>query len=132
MTPSILVIEDDADLRAEICEYLERRHNRVFGCATLAEAHKVLAERRPDIVMADIHLPDGEGDQFCLYHAPKTPETRWLLLSGDSERVRQSRQLLRAPDAPPFSVLDKPCPLHLLAEFVRLSMMGKPGASSAA
>jgi DNA-binding response OmpR family regulator len=125
MTPSILVIEDDADLRAEICEYLERRHNRVYGCGTLAEGRQALAERQPDIVMADIHLPDGDGDKFCIANAAKTPQTRWLLLSGDSDRVRQSRQLLRAPDAPPFSVLDKPFALHLLAEFVRLSMMGK-------
>ena len=131
MTPSILVIEDDADLRAEICEYLERQRNRVTGCATLAEARPILLERRPDIVITDIHLPDGEGDQFCLFHAPKVPDTKWLLLSGDSERVRQSRQLLRAPDAPPFSVFDKPCALHQLADFVRLSMMGRPAPNVA-
>ena len=129
MTPSILVIEDDNDLRSEICEYLQRRGNRVFGCATLAEGRQALSERRPDIVMADIHLPDGDGDQFCLFHAPQTPTTSWLLLSGDSERVRQSRQLLRAPDAPPFSVLDKPFELQVLVEFVRLAMIGKEAAS---
>ena len=123
MPAHILLIEDDWDLRQEIVEFLRRRQNSVADCGTLAEARQAFGERRPDIVMADIRLPDGDGVSFCLEHAGRHPGTKWLLMSGDTDALRQSRQLKRGPDAPPYSVLDKPVPLRALDDFVRLATL---------
>lgn len=125
MTAHILLIEDDEDLRAEIREFFKRRKNTVCDCATIADAQQAFRKRRPDIVVSDINLPDGDGAEFCVAHAAQNPDTKWLLMSGDPDRFRQSRQLRRAPDAPPFSVLEKPVSLGTLDEFVRLAMLQK-------
>ena len=121
--PHILLIEDDAVLRSEIRDYLMRQQNTVRDCATLAEARQALDERRPDVVISDIHLPDGNGAFFCRDNAGRHPTTRWLLMSGDPAIAHQSRQLRRDPDGPPFSVLDKPASLRALVDFIRLAMM---------
>jgi DNA-binding NtrC family response regulator len=125
MAPRILVIEDDDALRSEISDFLQRRRHHVRACATIAEAAQALADETPDIVMSDINLPDGDGAVFCMANAGKHPGATWLLMSGHSDLVQQSRQLKRDPDAPPFSVLSKPVPLRVLDDFVRLAMVQK-------
>jgi len=125
MAPRILVIEDDDALRIEITDYLQRRRNHVRVAATLAEASQALSQEQPDIVISDINLPDGDGAVFCMANAGKHAGTTWLLMSGHSDLVQQSRQLKRDPDAPPFSVLNKPVPLRVLDDFVRLAMAQK-------
>jgi DNA-binding NtrC family response regulator len=124
MAAHILLIEDDWDLRQEIVEFLKHRRNSVADCGTIAEARQAFSKRRPDIVVADIRLPDGDGVSFCLEQAGRHPGTKWLLMSGDTDLLRQSRQLKRGPDAPPYSVLDKPVPLRALDDFVRLATGG--------
>ena len=61
MVPYILLVEDDAVLRAEMSEYLTRRNNNVRACGTVAEASQAFRDRRPDVVVADVNLPDGDG-----------------------------------------------------------------------
>jgi DNA-binding NtrC family response regulator len=123
VVPYILLIEDDALLRTEMSDYLTRRNNNVRACGTVAEASQALRERRPDVVVADVNLPDGDGAVFCMAHASQHPKTKWLLMSGDPALVNRSQKLKRDPDAPPFSVMSKPVPMHYVVEFVRLAMM---------
>jgi DNA-binding NtrC family response regulator len=125
MPPRILVIEDDDALRSEITDFLSRRRNHVRACATIAEASRALSEETPDIIMSDINLPDGDGAVFCMANAGHHPRATWLLMSGHSDLVQQSRQLKRDPDSPSFSVLNKPVPLRVLDDFVRLAMAQK-------
>jgi len=125
-TPHILLVEDDELLRAEMKEYLVRRNNSVRACGTVAEASQALRERQPDVVVADVNLPDGDGAVFCMAHARQHPRTKWLLMSGDPALLTRSAKLKRDPDAPPFSVMAKPVPMHYVVEFVRLAMMAQP------
>ncbi len=127
--PHILLIEDDALLRSEMSEYLTRRNNSVRACGTVAEASQALRERRPDVVVADVNLPDGDGAVFCVANAALHPKTKWLLMSGDPNLVNRSQKLKRDPDAPPFSVMSKPIPMHYVVEFVRLAMMANGNAA---
>ncbi len=119
MGAQILVIEDDADLRAEMMDFLERRLNTVRACETLAEAEEVLKEMRPDVVMSDINLPDGDGASFCMAHAGNHTQAKWLLMSGNQELVRHGNMLRSVAETPPYAVLDKPVPLRLLDNFIR-------------
>ncbi len=58
---NILVVEDDADLRVEIVEYLERRHHRVTACGTVAAARKAFGEMADkaliEAAVCDVSLP---------------------------------------------------------------------------
>ena len=121
MTVTALVIEDEPATLALIVGYLSRAGNRVIGCSTLAEAERALVEERPDVVVSDIGLPDGNGATFCMNNAARVPHTKWLLMSGQTDMLRQSRTLRKSPDAPPFSVFDKPVSMRALDDFIRLA-----------
>ena len=128
----ILLIEDDTDLRIELDDFLSRRRHSVWACGTLAEAERALCELAPDVVVSDINLPDGDGATFCMLHAPGQPQAKWLLMSGNQDLLQQSRNLKASPDAPPFSVLDKPVALRAIDNFVRQALAAKAEPVSAA
>ena len=128
--PYILLIEDDADQRQEMREFFERRGNTVRDVGKLAEARHALSEREPDVVVSDINLPDGDGASFCVELAPRCPRTKWLLISGDPNAAQRSRQLKLDADAPPYSVLNKPVPLRMLDDFVRLATLAAAASRS--
>lgn len=117
----ILVIEDDVASREEVRDFLLRRLHTVRDVGRIAEARLAIDERAPDLVISDINLPDGDGAAFCVEQAPRYPNTRWLLMSGDPGAVHRGRQLKIDNDAPPFSVLSKPVSLRMLDDFVRLA-----------
>lgn len=63
MTPSeprILVVEDDSRIRTELLDALRQAGFDVSVAVTLAMA-RAAAERRHDLVLLDLGLPDGDG-----------------------------------------------------------------------
>lgn len=114
----ILVVEDDADLCVEIVEYLERRNHRVSGCGTVAAARQALAamvaKAELDGVVCDVGLPDGDGLRLYTESVARTPDCRWILMSGahDMERLRLVLKDLKIKPV----VLEKPLPLKLLCD----------------
>jgi len=61
----ILLVEDDADLRAAIAENLESNGFSVI-CASRGRCAGVLAQRFvPDIALVDLGLPDMDGVKLC-------------------------------------------------------------------
>ena len=125
MTVTVVVIEDEPATLELITGYLARRGNAVTGCATLADADRALSDLRPDVIICDVGLPDGNGATFCMSNAARVPHAKWLLMSGQTDMLRQSRTLLKSPDAPPFSVFDKPVPMRALDDFIRLATQMK-------
>jgi two-component system, NtrC family, response regulator AtoC len=64
MTNSILIVEDEAVLASNLREYLEHHHYDVRVAATVADGLQQVEQRRPDVVLLDILLPDGDGRQI--------------------------------------------------------------------
>jgi two-component system phosphate regulon response regulator PhoB len=61
----ILVVEDEADIR-EVLEYnLKRDGHDVVVTATAKDGLRQARERRPDLVLLDLMLPDGSGTELC-------------------------------------------------------------------
>jgi DNA-binding NarL/FixJ family response regulator len=77
-----VVLVDDhalflAGVRAELAEAVE-----VVGeAATVADAVPLIKELDPDVVLLDVHLPDGGGDAVINAVAPERPGVRFLALS---------------------------------------------------
>jgi DNA-binding response OmpR family regulator len=70
----ILVIEDNKALREALTETLSSEHRYgIIEAATLAEADRAMDDEdgRPDAIVLDIGLPDGDGCDYCakLRHA---------------------------------------------------------------
>ncbi|MGE0193467.1 MAG: response regulator [Planctomycetota bacterium] len=59
--PRILVVEDDAALRALLATTLPAHGYRVLDVATAAEALRDASEYLPDLVLLDLGLPDMDG-----------------------------------------------------------------------
>ena len=58
---SILVVEDDDDLRELLRHVLSEHGADVTGAATIAEARGALRARMHDVMVTDLGLPDGHG-----------------------------------------------------------------------
>lgn len=65
MSYSILLVEDDQDLSAITRANLVRAGHHVDAAFTCAQAYKLLDKNTYDILLLDVMLPDGRGDQFC-------------------------------------------------------------------
>lgn len=61
MQPSILVVDDEADLAATCARLLRRRGYDVVSAGTRRQALETLAGRHYDLVVTDLRLPDGDG-----------------------------------------------------------------------
>ncbi|MBI4512208.1 MAG: sigma-54-dependent Fis family transcriptional regulator [Deltaproteobacteria bacterium] len=57
---TVLIVEDDAVMRTTLAKHLGSSHRVLVG-ATCSEARALHAENRVDLVILDLHLPDGDG-----------------------------------------------------------------------
>jgi len=64
MSQAVLVVDDEADLLVTYERLLHRWGYRVSAAASLATALWTLERDRPDLVIADLRLPDGDGFQL--------------------------------------------------------------------
>jgi CheY-like chemotaxis protein len=62
---SIVVVEDDGDAASVLFEWLEDLGHRVTVAHTGAEGLRAIRERRPNLVICDIGLPDISGLEVC-------------------------------------------------------------------
>lgn len=58
---SILLVEDDDDLRELLCYVLCEHGAEVTGAGTIAEAREALRAQTHDVMVTDLGLPDGHG-----------------------------------------------------------------------
>ncbi|MGE5338212.1 MAG: response regulator [Gemmatimonadota bacterium] len=57
----VLVVDDDADVRRMLLEYLRAHDYEVDGAANGAEMRAALARNVPDVVLLDVGLPGEDG-----------------------------------------------------------------------
>ena len=61
----VLVVEDEPGLRSYLLPLLEREGFTAEAAATGAQALAAVADRRPDLVLLDVGLPDLSGLDVC-------------------------------------------------------------------
>lgn len=62
---TLLIVEDDADIRELIRYNLEREGYRIVESASSEEARKLLLRSVPDLILLDLMLPGTDGFAFC-------------------------------------------------------------------
>jgi len=86
MPRSVLVIDDDADFRDLIRDVLQAWGHRVVGeAATVAAAPAEAEALRPDAILVDVGLPDGDGRDLAERFAALPWRPRVVLVSTDAD-----------------------------------------------
>jgi DNA-binding NarL/FixJ family response regulator len=63
-TPVILCVEDEKDLLDELVEELNALGYEALGARTAQQAEVLVAQRRPDVILCDILMPERNGFEF--------------------------------------------------------------------
>lgn len=110
-TRTLLVVDDDADLRGLVAAHLRLAGYAVRDAADLSEARAALAAARPDLVVLDVVMPGGSGVDLCREIAAASGPPVILLTSIGAEADR-----VRGLDAGADDYVTKPfAPAELLA-----------------
>jgi DNA-binding NarL/FixJ family response regulator len=82
MSVTRVVIVDDHDLfRAGVRAELGGELEVVGDAGSVPQAVEVIERESPDVVLLDVHMPDGGGVELIALVAPLHPEIRFLALS---------------------------------------------------
>ena len=63
--PIVLLVEDEASIAEPFARALEREGFAPVVAPTAAAARQLFAQKRPNIVLLDLTLPDGDGRELC-------------------------------------------------------------------
>jgi two-component system cell cycle sensor histidine kinase/response regulator CckA len=112
---TVLVIDDEPSIRSITCEMLVHLGYAVMEAGSAKEAYAVYAsERRPEVVILDLTLPDGSGADILMHLQRVDPQARVIVASGygrdDIVRFLGAGQ--------PSGILTKPFDLETLATAV--------------
>jgi len=121
-TPSIriLIAEDDDNARALLVELLNTMgHVVVAEVSGGREAIERAKDVVPDVVLLDVHMPDGSGIEAAEQITAHVPGVAVVLFSGD-ESVQLTEREVAATAAIAF--LPKPTPPRLLDSTLRLAV----------
>src|SRR5260221_4293885 len=80
--PRALIVDDDPEIAKVLTELVEREGFAVTCASALAQAREAIATTVPDIVLVDIHLPDGSGLDLLEGLGPSAPEI--VLITGQA------------------------------------------------
>ena len=64
-TSTILIVDDDRDIRSLLADYLETNAYRTLAAADGTAMWKILDETRPDLIVLDLNLPGDDGLTLC-------------------------------------------------------------------
>jgi signal transduction histidine kinase len=84
---SILYVEDNASNRALVEAIIQRQHDlRIHCVSTIKDARQYLLEVTPSLLLIDLDLPDGSGEDL-VYHVKSNPQYSHMpimILSADA------------------------------------------------
>ena len=87
-SPTRLLIVDDHELvRHGLMALLKRREDFlvVAEAGTVTESIEQARRHQPDIVIMDVHLPDGSGVEACRAIRAELPDTRVVMFTSDPD-----------------------------------------------
>ncbi len=88
----LLIIDDDQGICHVLTRTAERMGHEAVSCGSLAEGERLLGESDFDVILLDVHLPDGNGmdamDAFAAHPGhPEIVVITGLGASDDAERA---------------------------------------------
>jgi DNA-binding NarL/FixJ family response regulator len=81
MTWRVVLVDDHGLFLAGVRSQLGESVEVVGEAGTVADAVPLIKQLDPDVVLLDVHLPDGKGDAIINAVAPERPGVKFLALS---------------------------------------------------
>jgi two-component system response regulator PilR (NtrC family) len=109
--PSVLIVDDDETLRAQLATYLDSHHICCLLAKDGTEALDSLAAQHFDAVLLDVRLPDISGLEVAARICQDSPRPKIILMSGYDDAVIEAKRAKLEV----FTVIEKPVPLWYVA-----------------
>lgn len=100
MKPHVLVVDDSLTVRMDLRGALGAAGFTVTTCETRRSGQKALAERRFELALLDVILPDGDGIELLqeIRQNPALASTRVIMLSTEAAVTNRIRGLTAGAD----------------------------------
>jgi CheY-like chemotaxis protein len=115
---TILLAEDDADLRLALKLSLQAAGYTVATAANAQEALAVQRHNPADVLVTDIFMPEGDGFEAMDAFRREFPSTRIVVVSGGGQRGKAD-YLATARLTGADATLQKPFDVEALLEVIR-------------
>ncbi len=116
--PTVLVIDDERDIRELLTITLGRMGLMVETASNVTEAKQRLADTRYALCFTDMRLPDGSGQEIIELIAARYPETPVAMITayGNVDAA------VNALKAGAFDFVSKPVDINMLRRLVQTAM----------
>lgn len=115
----VLVAEDDDNARSILADLLTALgHSVVSEVASGRDAFESAKDVAPDVVLLDVHMPDGSGIEAAEKITKNIPGVAVVLFSGDQSVTLSDRDVT---ETAAIAFLPKPAPPRVLDSTIRLA-----------
>lgn len=116
---SVLIVDDDNDLRESMREGLATSFMEVIAVESGLKAIDVLRTRAIDVVVTDHKMPGMSGVELLKYVRANYPLVPVLMVTGYSD----DEQVIQALSEGAFDILDKPYRMEVLVSRIQNSVL---------
>jgi DNA-binding NtrC family response regulator len=121
---TVLVVDDDPDLLQSLRVLLEAYDYTVIMAGNAAAAIAAVSQRKPDIVLTDIYMPDADGFELINALRQHSHDVPVVAMSGGG-RVGGYDNLSVATHLGAAAVIDKPFSNSSLIETIERVLSGQ-------
>jgi two-component system, NtrC family, response regulator PilR len=112
--PLVLIVDDEPDLIELVSLTLGRMNLKTASAANLADARSLLREKRYDLCLTDMRLPDGDGLNLVEHIQDQYPELPVAVITAHGN----VESAVRALKLGAFDFVSKPLDLGVLRKLV--------------
>jgi len=111
---SVLIVDDEPDIRELLDITLSRMGLQTHSAATLKEAREIVAREQPDLCLTDMRLPDGNGISLIEHIQQEFPQIPVAMITAHGS----VEAAIAALKAGAFDFISKPIELENLRRLV--------------
>jgi two-component system probable response regulator PhcQ len=116
MPYSVLIVDDQAEIRHLLEKALARENYRLFSAASAAAGLEILATQPVDVVLSDHKMPGMTGTEFLAVVRRRYPDTIRIILTGHASLETAIRAI---NEGEIYRFFTKPCNLVDLSVTIR-------------
>ncbi|MCP4185535.1 MAG: response regulator [Hyphomicrobiales bacterium] len=118
MISKVLIIEDDAALRASVVQSLELDDLEPISTGNFTQARRPIRSNFKGVILSDIKMPDYDGFDVLRFVQSRDPDLPVILLTGYSDVPTAMKAMKEGA----YDYLEKPCDPDRLVETLRRAL----------